>query len=202
MKSQIQLPHQQYRVSLDKKYRELTKEEKKEYRRLQFSAISDEWKEQYRTQERNRSREYRKKLTDEQKEKRRQYMQEYEYSLTDEQKEKRRQYMQEYSREYYKSYTPTKKTQIGMKFRCWIHNNAKRGDGTKESWIEHVGCTKDEFITHIESQFVEGMSWDNWSSNGWHMDHIIPLSKGGTNHYTNLQPLWAKDNLSKSDKLV
>jgi hypothetical protein len=53
------------------------------------------------------------------------------------------------------------------------------------------------------------MTWENWSPTGWHVDHIIPLSSGKTesellklNHYTNLKPLWAKDNLAKSNKIL
>ena len=48
------------------------------------------------------------------------------------------------------------------------------------------------------------MTWDNWSNNGWHIDHIRPLSAAVNEkelielcHYINLQPLWAKDNISK-----
>lgn len=78
--------------------------------------------------------------------------------------------------------------------------------------IKYLGCTIEEFKTHIESQFVEGMSWDNHSrgENCWHLDHIKPLAslKDITDiealkavcHYTNYQPLWEKDNLSKQDK--
>ena len=59
---------------------------------------------------------------------------------------------------------------------------------------------------HIERQFTKGMSWDN--SVEWHIDHIIPLASANTEeelkklcHYSNLQPLWAVDNLIKSDKI-
>jgi hypothetical protein len=70
-----------------------------------------------------------------------------------------------------------------------------------------IGYTQKEFINHIESLWVDGMSWDNRSD--WHIDHIKPLSlfiKEGVadpviiNALSNLQPLWAKDNLSKGAK--
>ena len=56
--------------------------------------------------------------------------------------------------------------------------------------------------------FTDGMSWDNHGVYGWHIDHVKPLSEANNiedvitlNHYTNLQPLFAKDNLKKSNKL-
>jgi hypothetical protein len=71
-----------------------------------------------------------------------------------------------------------------------------------------VGCTLDELKKHIENQFTEKMSWNNWNQFGWHLDHKYPLSKAKTEeeyfnlcHYTNLQPLWWEENLSKSNKL-
>lgn len=71
-----------------------------------------------------------------------------------------------------------------------------------------VGCSSDFLKTYIENLFIENMSWDNYGVNGWHIDHIIPLSSAKTEgeiiklcHYTNLQPLWAKDNLQKGDKI-
>jgi len=58
---------------------------------------------------------------------------------------------------------------------------------------------------HIEGQFTDGMNWGNHSLRGWHIDHIIPLCTAKNEeellslfHYTNLQPLWAKDNQSKN----
>lgn len=84
------------------------------------------------------------------------------------------------------------------------------------NYSKEVGCTSAELKTHLESQFQDGMTWDNYGSgeNGdhkdcWHIDHIIPLSawdeygeqNKSPNHYTNLQPLWATENLSKGASL-
>lgn len=69
-----------------------------------------------------------------------------------------------------------------------------------------VGCTPEQLKAHIESLFLEGMTWDNYGKYGWHVDHIRPVSSfkpeewEQINHYTNLQPLWWQDNLSKSNK--
>ena len=71
--------------------------------------------------------------------------------------------------------------------------------------FKRLGCTVTEFKEHIESNFVEGMSWDNYGYYTWHIDHIIPLywfvknsdNPSEANHYTNLQPMWAEDNMSK-----
>ena len=80
------------------------------------------------------------------------------------------------------------------------------GNNKSKSTLEVLGCSYEEFKLHIESQFTEGMSWDRL--NEIHIDHIIPISSATTiedvyklNHYTNLQPLWAKDNLSKYNKI-
>lgn len=82
--------------------------------------------------------------------------------------------------------------------------------GRKEhSAKELVGCSLKELKIHLESQFLEGMNWQNHSYCGWHVDHIVPLSSFDlTNsaqvtkafHYSNLQPLWAIDNLRKGNK--
>lgn len=76
------------------------------------------------------------------------------------------------------------------------------------STIELLGCPLSVAKSHIESQFKEGMSWENHGE--WHIDHIKPCASYDLTlaeeqkkcfHYTNLQPLWAADNLAKSDKL-
>lgn len=72
------------------------------------------------------------------------------------------------------------------------------------------GCTIDALRAHIESQWLPGMSWDNHTWDGWHIDHIKPCSSFRLTdpeqvrlcyHYTNLRPLWAMDNWRKSDKV-
>jgi hypothetical protein len=73
--------------------------------------------------------------------------------------------------------------------------------------MEYVGCSAVFLREHIENQFTEGMTWENQGK--WHIDHIRPcasfdLSKEEERHkcfhYTNLQPLWAHDNLVKGYK--
>lgn len=75
----------------------------------------------------------------------------------------------------------------------------------KSKTVEILGCSFDDFYTHIEKQFNTGMSWENM--NLWEIDHIIPLSwaKSETeiltlSRYSNLQPLWKIDNRVKSNR--
>lgn len=69
-----------------------------------------------------------------------------------------------------------------------------------------LGCSIVFFCNYIESKFLEGMSFENHGK--WHLDHKTPLSTAKNieesvklNHYTNFQPLWAVDNLKKSNKI-
>ena len=72
-----------------------------------------------------------------------------------------------------------------------------------------LGCTPLQLKEHLESKFTGNMTWENYGFYGWHIDHIIPLSSAKDEdglkklcHYTNLQPLWCKDNLSKGSKIL
>jgi hypothetical protein len=87
---------------------------------------------------------------------------------------------------------------------------ALKGKLKSASAIKQLGCTVDEALQHLENQFQPGMTWDNWALDGWHVDHIKPCASFDLTkeeqqeecfHWSNLQPLWAKDNLEKSDKL-
>jgi hypothetical protein len=76
----------------------------------------------------------------------------------------------------------------------------------KNRTFDIIGCSPEFLKEHIEKQFTEGMSWE-LTGEKIHIDHKIPLSSAKTDsevhrlcHYTNLQPLWAEDNLKKSNK--
>jgi hypothetical protein len=100
------------------------------------------------------------------------------------------------------------------KFKCnvriLISGSFKRGKNQfqKNAKTEKIlGCTIEEFRSYIEDKFTEGMTIENHGE--WHLDHIIPLANANTeeeiiklNHYTNFQPLWALDNLSKGSKNI
>lgn len=81
-----------------------------------------------------------------------------------------------------------------------------RGKTKSKQTLQLLGCSVKQLQHHLESKFQSGMTWENHSLDGWHIDHIRPcasfdLSKPEEQckcfHYTNLQPLWAEDNLSK-----
>jgi hypothetical protein len=86
---------------------------------------------------------------------------------------------------------------LSLKKKFWLK---------RSKFAEYIGCTQNELKVHLERQFTDGMTWENQGK--WHIDHIIPISSAKTEeemyklcHYTNLQPLWAIDNIKKSNKM-
>lgn len=84
---------------------------------------------------------------------------------------------------------------------------ALRRNSKSAKTMDLVGCTLPRLRAHLESLFAPGMSWDNYGK--WHIDHIMPCAsfdlldpaqQRECFHYTNLQPLWAEDNIRKRDK--
>ena len=117
--------------------------------------------------------------------------------------------------DYHNKYRRDKfKNDTQYRLLCYVRNRIKKYLKTKNllknnKTIDIIGCTPQQLKFHIESQFLENMSWDNHSLFGWHIDHKIPLSSAKTEeeiyqlcHYTNLQPLWSEDNLRKSNKIL
>jgi hypothetical protein len=95
---------------------------------------------------------------------------------------------------------------LRMRISCAVKS---QGTYKAKRTVELVGCSVIELKKYLENKFKDGMNWSNYSRIGWHIDHIQPccsfdLTKEEEQtkcfHYTNLQPLWAKENLIKSDK--
>lgn len=96
---------------------------------------------------------------------------------------------------------------IGKALREVIRKRAGAKRGTAASYL---GCSWDALKAHLEAQFQPGMSWSNRSLTGWHIDHIVPVASFDHTvdaevracwHYTNLRPLWGKENQSKGARV-
>ena len=107
---------------------------------------------------------------------------------------------------YVKEYLKRPNVKISNLLRCRLYQ-AMRYEKKSVSAVKDLGITIPEFKKYLESLFAEGMSWENIGK--WHIDHIRPLSSFDLSkreeqllacNYKNLQPLWAKDNLIKSNK--
>jgi hypothetical protein len=100
-----------------------------------------------------------------------------------------------------------------FKLKTYVRNRIKKfltlkNITKKNKTFDIVGCLPEQLKEHIEKQFTEGMCWEKMGKY-IHIDHIIPLSSAKTEeeilklcHYTNLQPLWAEENLKKKDKII
>ena len=102
-------------------------------------------------------------------------------------------------------YNTNPQHKLGLILRIRLRIALKEGRG-KLSAVRHLGCTLEEFKEYIEGLWKPGMSWDNWTLDGWHLDHIRPLNTFDLTdkkrrleaiHYTNMRPLWARDNYSR-----
>ena len=117
---------------------------------------------------------------------------------------KRRENRKDYLNVYFKK---RRENDVLFRLSSYLRNRTRkflsnRSKPTKEI----IGIELGELRLYLESLFCEGMSWDNYGT--WHIDHIIPLSSAKSEdellklcHYTNLQPLFAKDNIIKSNKI-
>tara|TARA_R110002020_G_C15840367_1_gene735095 strand:- start:48 stop:512 length:465 start_codon:yes stop_codon:yes gene_type:complete len=117
-----------------------------------------------------------------------------------------------YNREYWKNnrqrIQENKKTffqnnpeaNMTQKQRIQVQKQISRGIRFIISTIKYLGCTFNEYSEYLENQFDGDMSWENYGEY-WEIDHIIPLSKGGSFHYTNTQPLVIEKNRKKGNSL-
>ena len=201
-----------------KKYYEENKE-----RRKQWCQENKERRKQYREENKERIKQYR----EENKERRSEYFKQYRKENKERISERKKQYRQENKEriaEYSKQYDQENKERINerhkkrrltdplYKLSCNLRSrtaSAFRYQSYRKTskTAEMLGVPYEVAKDHIERQFTKGMTWENQGE--WHIDHIIPLASAQTEseliklcHYTNLQPLWAKDNKSKHANVI
>jgi hypothetical protein len=107
--------------------------------------------------------------------------------------------------------TERRKIDHALRIGIYLRNRlyaALKGNIRNGSAVRDLGCSLEELKTYLGAKFVSGMTWENHGK--WHIDHIVPLDAFDLTardellkacHYTNLQPLWALDNLIKSNKV-
>jgi hypothetical protein len=195
-----------YREKNDK----LVKERKKIYRDNNKDKISQHDKE-YQAKNKDKiakkSKEYRDTHKDKLKARSQSYYQRNREQILSKVKaytEQNREKILKYKSEWQKNnYTPYRRVVKSLRRRIL---GVLNGTNKSASTLELLGCSFDEFIKYIENQFTDGMTWDNYGKYGWHLDHIKecytfdltkPEEQQKCFHYTNLRPLWAKDNLSR-----
>ena len=167
---------------------------------------------EYREKNQEKLAAYRREWREKNKEKKAEY--DKEWSKVN--KEKKAEYARKYSRENRDKIAKRKRERRREEPAFRLEGNLRTrlgiairdGHGRKcGSTLELTGCTWAELRSHLESQFTDGMTWDNYGE--WHVDHIKPCTRFNLLldteqrdcfHYSNLQPLWASENLSKSDK--
>jgi hypothetical protein len=203
------------RNQYNKQYRIKNREQKKEYNkqyRIKNKEQLKEGKKQYYIKNKEQLKEYNKQYRIKNKEQRNQYNKQYHIKN----REQRNQYNKQYrikNKEQIREYTNNRlKTDplfaLKNRIRCLIRGTITNKGYTKKSKTHEIlGIDWVGLKEHMERQFTKGMNWENRDQ--WHIDHIIPLATAQCeddiiklNHYTNLQPLWAEDNLSKGSKLI
>lgn len=185
-----------------KKWREKNKETRAEYRK------------QYYIKNKSIEAEVSKKYREKNKEKIAKKEKEYRENNREVYLEKKREYFRNNKHKHAKYVTARRKNDPTYRIVCSLRGRLKgllKGKNKSASTMQLIGCSLEDLWSHLESQFTEGMTRDNHGKYGWHIDHIIPCSSFDLSdpeqqrkcfHYTNLQPLWAKDNIKKGNKII
>lgn len=115
--------------------------------------------------------------------------------------EKRKAYQRRFDK------TPIGKLRKNLRRRLKDYIKTIKNNSQSFSLSKSIGCKYKELQKLLESKFLPGMTWENYGTQ-WHVDHVRPLSsfnlmdptqRAQANHFSNLQPLWAKDNIAKGD---
>lgn len=145
------------------------------------------------------------------KQRNRQYQKQKRSQMTDQERKQETQKRSSYILEYVntrRDADPGFKLRMNLRHRIWSALQAN--EASKSGGIQQlVGCSAADLMRHLEAQFTDGMSWENYGKHGWHIDHIRPCASFDLSdpdqqrqcfHYTNLQPLWEADNIRKGAK--
>lgn len=128
--------------------------------------------------------------------------------------ERRRRGTTEQEKERERNRSKRRREQLEVRITGALRNrlcDCIRGKNRSAKTMELLGCNVEFLMEHIASQFQPGMSWSNWGHKTWHIDHIRPCASFDLTdpeqqrqcfHYTNLQPLWAADNIRKGAKVA
>jgi len=212
-----------------KAYYEANKDKIKEKQKAYYEANKDKVKAYYQANKdkiKEKRKERHKAYYEANKDKLIAYQKAYQEANKDKIREQKKAY-REYNKDKMKAYYEANKDKLNaynnsyikerkkndtlFKLKCNLRNRIylsikNKGYTKKSKTYQILGCTYKEFKEHIERQFTKGMSWDNQGE--WHLDHIYPVSLAKNeeeliklNHYTNFQPLWAEENLKKSNKI-
>ena len=183
----------------NKEYYQQNKEHKNEQSKKwqeQNKELLKERRKEYYQQNKERYKEYHKKYREQNKELLRERKKKY--------REQNKEYINEYERERRKT-DPLFRMKNNLRTRTY-QAFKRKGYSKNTKTQEMLGVDWEVCKAHIEKQFTKGMNWDNQGE--WQIDHIIPLASANTEeelkklcHYSNLQPLWAEENKSKSDKI-
>ena len=196
-------------IEYQREYNQNNKEKRKKYLKENKEKISKKGKEYYQ-----KNKEKRKKYTEKNKEKRKKYLKENKEKINEQHREYYKEYYQnnkekinERKREYYRKRIKYDtffkiKERITDIIRKSIKNN---GYTKKSNTYTILGCSYEDFKEHIESNWEDWMSWDNYGNpkdgvlelnKTWDLDHIVPVSSAQCeedvyklNHYSNIQPL-------------
>ena len=209
----------QRRKNRYKENKEIIKIKRKIYREKNKNQIIQRKKDYYyknKDKILKRQKEYREKN----KEKIKEYTKRYYQNNKDVIRERNKKYITKHKKEIleYKNEYRIKRMKNDPEYRIKkalrerLRTACKFGFAKKsEKAYNLLGADFETVKAHIESLFQEGMTWKNHGFYGWHIDHIIPCSSFDLTdpeeqkkcfHYTNLQPLWWKDNLSKGDQIL
>ena len=175
----------------------------------QYQVENKEYIKKYKKQYRKTHRSYFNKHSKLWKDNNKEYIKKYkkQYNITHLKQNR------EYQKQYYAN---NSKAKISNRISSRIWHSLINGKEDKH-WGNLVGYSLEHLIQHLESKFTKDMTWDNYGNgdnfNGWHIDHIIPVSLWKFTSYkdrefklcwalANLQPLWGKANLKKYNKCI